>query len=89
MVGAPQRHPLEVDSVDELETTKAWLQASGIEVVGITAHTIFKSIYFVDPNGHRLEPAANTGTPEMMKKLDEVKWDMLAEWTRPKRAPNQ
>ena len=23
----------------------------------------------------------------MMKKLDDVKWDMLAEWSRTKRAP--
>ncbi|MDO8448202.1 MAG: VOC family protein [Rhodoferax sp.] len=82
-----QHIALEVDNVDELEATKARLQAAGIEVVGVTDHTIFKSIYFFDPNGHRLELAANTGTPEMMKKLDEVKWDMLAEWTRTKRAP--
>ena len=82
-----QHIALEVDSVEELEATKTRLQASGIEVVGVTDHTIFKSIYFFDPNGHRLELAANTGTPEMMKKLDEVKWDMLAEWTRTKRAP--
>lgn len=82
-----QHIALEVDSVDELEATKVRLQAAGIEVVGVTDHTIFKSIYFFDPNGHRLELAANTGTPEMMKKLDEVKWDMLAEWTRTKRAP--
>jgi hypothetical protein len=42
-----------------------------------TDHTIFKSIYFFDPNGHRLELAADTGTPQMYKKLDDVKWDML------------
>jgi len=82
-----QHIALEVDSVIELEATKTRLQASGIAVVGVTDHTIFKSIYFFDPNGHRLELAANTGTPEMMKKLDDVKWDMLAEWSRTKRAP--
>ena len=38
------------------------LQADGIEVVGPTDHTLFKSIYFFDPNGHRLELAANTAT---------------------------
>ena len=55
--------------------------------MGLTDHTIFKSIYFFDPNGHRLELAANTATPEMMQRLDEVKWDMLNEWSQTKRAP--
>ena len=82
-----QHIALEVDTVGELEATKARLEAAGIPVVGLTDHTIFKSIYFFDPNGHRLELAANTATPEMMKKLDEVKWDMLNEWAQTKRAP--
>ena len=82
-----QHLALEVDSVDTLIATKAKLEAAGIEVVGPTNHTIFKSIYFFDPNGHRLELAANTGTPEMMRKLDEVKWDMINEWSQTKRAP--
>ena len=69
------------------DETMPLLQAAGIEVVGVTDHTIFKSIYFFDPNGHRLELAADIGTPEMYRKLDEVKWDMLEEWSRTKRAP--
>ena len=82
-----QHIALEVESIEVLETAKARLEAAGIPVIGITDHTIVKSIYFFDPNGHRLELAANTGTPEMMKKLDEVKWDMLEEWSQTKRAP--
>jgi catechol 2,3-dioxygenase-like lactoylglutathione lyase family enzyme len=82
-----QHLALEVDSMDTLIATKAKLEAAGIEVVGPTNHTIFKSIYFFDPNGHRLELATNTGTPEMMKKLDDVKWDMINEWSKTKRAP--
>ena len=70
-----------------LEAAKARLQASGIDVVGVTDHAIFKSIYFHDPNGHRLELAADTATPEMMKQLDDVKWAMLDEWSRTRRAP--
>ncbi|MCU0814505.1 MAG: VOC family protein [Burkholderiaceae bacterium] len=73
--------------VDELLATKARLEASGIEVIGPTDHTIFQSIYFFDPNGHRVELAADTATPEQMKKLDDVKWAMLEEWSRTKRAP--
>jgi catechol 2,3-dioxygenase-like lactoylglutathione lyase family enzyme len=74
-------------SVHELEETKARLEAAGIPVVGITDHTIFKSIYFFDPSGHRVELAADVGTPEMMRRLDAVKWHMLDEWSRTKRAP--
>ena len=82
-----QHLALEVDTEETLIQTKTKLEAAGIEVVGPTNHTIFKSIYFFDPNGHRLELAANTGTPEIMRKLDEVKWDMLNEWSETKRAP--
>jgi catechol 2,3-dioxygenase-like lactoylglutathione lyase family enzyme len=82
-----QHIALEVDSVETLLATKARLVAAGIDVVGPTDHTIFKSIYFFDPNGHRLELAANTATPDMMKRLDEVKGAMIEEWSRTKRAP--
>lgn len=82
-----QHLALEVDSVEALLATKSRLEAAGIEVIGPTDHAIFQSIYFFDPNGHRLELAANTATAEMMQRLDEVKLSMLDEWTRTKRAP--
>jgi len=82
-----QHLALEVESMDVLLAAKARLEADGIEVIGPTNHTIFKSIYFFDPNGHRLELACNTATPEMMQKLDEVKWDMINEWAQTKKAP--
>lgn len=84
-----QHLAIKVDSVADLEAAKQRLEAAGIPVIGITDHTIFKSIYFFDPNGHRLELAADTGTPEMMKELDGVKWAMLDEWARTRRAPKQ
>ena len=82
-----QHLAMEVGSMDELLAAKERMQADGIEVVGPTDHTIFQSIYFRDPSGHRLELAVNTGTPEMMQRLDTVKWDMLNEWARTKKAP--
>jgi len=82
-----QHLAMEVDSLETLLATKARLEAAGIEVIGPTDHTLFQSIYFFDPNGHRLELAANTYTPEMMAKLDAVKWEMLEEWSRTKQAP--
>jgi len=82
-----QHIAFKVDSEKDLLEAKARLEANGVDVIGPTDHTIFKSIYFFDPNGHRLELAADTGTPEMHAKLDEVKWAMLDEWSRTKRAP--
>ncbi|MFM8590906.1 MAG: VOC family protein [Limnohabitans sp.] len=83
-----QHIAFEVDSLQTLEAAKARLTAAGVDVIGPTNHTIFKSIYFFDPNGHRLELACNTGTPEMFEKLDACKWEMLNEWSQTKRAPN-
>ncbi len=82
-----QHIAFKVDSLATLEATQKRLEAAGIAVVGPTEHTIFKSIYFFDPNGHRLELAVDTATPEMNAKLDKVKWEMLEEWSRTKRAP--
>ena len=82
-----QHVALEIDSVEQLLAAKERLEAAGIDVTGPTNHTIFKSIYFFDPNGHRLELSVNTGTPEMMQRLDDVKWDMLNEWASTRRAP--
>ncbi len=83
-----QHLALQVGSMDELMEAKAKLEADDISVIGPTDHTIFKSIYFRDPSGHRLELAVNTNTPDMDKKLDDVKWEMLEEWSRTKKAPN-
>jgi lactoylglutathione lyase len=82
-----QHLALKVNSFDDLVKTKERLEAAGIEVIGPTDHTIFKSIYFFDPNGHRLELAWDCATPKMMQMLDEVKWDMINEWDKTKRAP--
>ncbi len=82
-----QHIAFKVDSLQTLEETKVRLEAAGIAVVGPTNHTIFKSIYFFDPNGHRLELACDVGTPDMYARLDAVKWDMLEEWSRTRRAP--
>ncbi|MFM7522976.1 MAG: VOC family protein [Betaproteobacteria bacterium] len=82
-----QHLAMKVDSLETLLETKAKLEAAGISVIGPVNHTIFKSIYFFDPNGHRLELAYDCGTPEMRNKLDAVKWEMLEEWSKTKKAP--
>jgi len=82
-----QHLAFKVDTIEDLYSAKARMEADGIEVIGPIDHTIFKSIYFFDPNGHRCELAVNTGTADMHKKLDNVKWEMLEEWSQTKRAP--
>ena len=75
------------DSADDARG-KAHVEADGVEVLGVTHHGIFKSIYFFDPNGHRVELACPDPDEEaMIARLDTVKWDMLEEWSKTKRAP--
>jgi catechol 2,3-dioxygenase-like lactoylglutathione lyase family enzyme len=77
--------------VKDRETLLAYKQrltANGVEVIGVTDHTIFHSIYFFDPNGHRVELAYDDpDAAAMLQRLDAVKWEMLEEWSRTKRAP--
>lgn len=83
-----QHLALRVNSVEDLLEAKVDLESKGVNVLGPTDHTIFKSIYFFDPNGHRLELAANTGTLEQYKALHSVAQVMLDEWAVTKVAPN-
>ena len=82
-----QHIALELETFDELLAAKTRLEEAGLEVLGPTHHGIFKSIYFFDPNGHRIELATNIGTDEQMAKLHEVAPEMLEEWSQTKRAP--
>lgn len=82
-----QHLALKVDSMETLLATKERLQSQGIDVLGPTNHTLFHSIYFFDPNGHRIELAYDVTTDKMARALDKVKWDMLNEWAETKRAP--
>jgi len=66
---------------------KARLEAAGVAVIGPTDHTIFKSIYFFDPSGHRLELSANVEAPVERRRLAEVRDAMLAEWNQTHRPP--
>jgi glyoxylase I family protein len=80
-----QHLAFKVADVDTLLATKARLEDMGLSVVGPTNHELFQSIYFNDPSGHRIELAANTSTPEMLKKLHEIAPQMLEDWSKTKR----
>ncbi|MDP7119811.1 MAG: VOC family protein, partial [Arenicellales bacterium] len=65
-----QHIAFEVADMEALLEAKNKVEAAGLEVVGPTDHGIFKSIYFFDPSGHRLELAANTPvSSEEMEKI--------------------
>ena len=83
-----QHIAFEVDDYPELIKRKQKLESSGLDVLGPVNHGIFDSIYFFDPNGHRLELAANKGTEEQLQALKDVADDMLDEWAVTKRAPH-
>jgi len=78
-----------VESIQALEDSKTRLQAHGIEVLGITDHRIFKSIYFFDTNGIRLELSSQVATPEQMHSESLDVRAQLDAWTVQKRERNQ
>ncbi len=70
-----------VDTVADLQAMKARLEAENIDVLGVTDHHVFKSIYFFDPNGIRLELTAQLATEDEMEKESHIAHARLAEWT--------
>lgn len=72
---------------DALLAAKRELEAMGLEVLGITEHGIIRSIYFFDPNGHRVELTCVTGTQSQMAHLKEIAPEMLREWSQTKQPP--
>ena len=70
-----------VDSIDDLKAMKARLEANGVEVLGITDHHIFHSIYVFDPNGIRLELSAQLADEFQMLQESKTAHQRLADWT--------
>lgn len=82
-----QHLAFEVEDMAALLAAKAHIEAQGVDVLGPTFHGVFRSIYFFDPNGHRVELACNIGTDEQYAELKRVAPLMLEEWSQTKRAP--
>jgi glyoxylase I family protein len=75
---------LKIDTVEQLEAMKTRLAAHHIDVLGITDHRVFKSIYFFDPNGIRLELCVQAASEAQM--LDEQKGihEKVVAWSKEK-----
>ena len=82
-----QHIALEVPDMAALLAARAHIEAEGVAVTGPVFHGVFQSIYFFDPNGHRIELACNIGTPEQYAELRRLAPLMLEEWRRTKKAP--
>ena len=82
-----QHIALRVPDLEALHAAKAHIEGQGVAVLGPTDHGVFHSIYFFDPNGHRIELAADVGTPEQYAELGRVARPMLEEWSRTRKAP--
>ena len=82
-----QHIAFQVQDMDELLEAKTRAENAGLEVVGPTDHAIFKSVYFWDPSGHRLEVATWTATAQQLAEMKAVAPVMVEEWSRTKRPP--
>ena len=82
-----QHIAFQVKDMGELEKIRERAVKAGLDIVGPTDHTIFQSIYFHDPSGHRLEVAVWTTTPEQMARMKSVAHEMIEEWAVTKKPP--
>jgi catechol-2,3-dioxygenase len=75
---------LQVDSLDAVKQMKQRLENAGYEVLGITNHHIIESIYFLDPNGLRVELTAPAVSNAEMGSLAKDAHAALDEWNKAK-----
>jgi glyoxylase I family protein len=74
----------EVPDMETLLEGKRRLQAAGYNVLGPKDHDFCQSIYFFDPDGHRLEMAVRTETPEVWDRLGKEAPVELSQWNERK-----
>jgi len=80
-----QHLALRVPDEEALLRNKRRIESHGVEVLGPVDHGICRSIYFFDPNGHRLELTVDCMTPDMKRQLASTRDAMLDEWSRAKK----
>ena len=75
----------EVPDMKALLEGKARLEAHGVQVLGPKDHGLCQSIYFMDPDGHRLEMTVRTETPATWKDLERDAVKELQKWNELKK----
>ena len=70
----------ETDSMDKLIAAKARLEAHGVQVLGPKNHDFCQSIYFMDPDGHRLEITVRTEKADSWQRMEAEAPKMLVQW---------
>ncbi len=76
-----QHFAFKVESVDVLLSEKERLESLGIDVLGPVNHDDFiMSIYFHDPNGHRLEMTADTSDNMRDEVFENEAYEVLELW---------
>jgi catechol-2,3-dioxygenase len=83
----PERTPwwvkhiaFETQSMEKLRAAKQRLEAHGVQVLGPKDHDLCQSIYFMDPDGHRLEITVRTETADTWKRLEADAPANLEQW---------
>lgn len=70
----------EVADMKTLLEGKKRLEAHGVQVLGPKDHDFCQSIYFMDPDGHRLEMTVRTEQPDTWQQLAAEAPKELAKW---------
>jgi glyoxylase I family protein len=76
-----------VDDLDALVSAKTHLESMGLNVLGPIDHGVFDSIYFHDPNSHRLELSAWKASAEELQRLRDIAPAMIKEWDETGKIP--
>ena len=73
----PERTPwwvkhiaFETQTMEKLRAAKQRLEAHGVQVLGPKDHDFCQSIYFMDPDGHRLEITVRTEKADSWQRLE-------------------
>jgi catechol 2,3-dioxygenase-like lactoylglutathione lyase family enzyme len=96
VAGAPEDEPertpwwvkhiaFETQTMEKLRAAKQRLEAHGVQVLGPKDHDFCQSIYFMDPDGHRLEITVRTEKADSWQRLEADAPGTLKEWNERKK----
>lgn len=74
-----QHLALEVSTMDDLLAMKKRLEDNKVEFIGPVDHGTINSLYFFDPNGHRLEVALRVNEDVRAERAKQ-RFEVLKEW---------